>query len=440
MNGVNTKRLKMILSDILEFASGEELDDKFKRLYEDSHVAKLFAFLHQRLNHLLGFMNSRMESGRYQYHFNTDNSRELLAILGVIDKLDELKKEGVAIEFSESYRSQLESCREFLSESGGSAIPEDLKPLKLEEYDPVFVLNENSMDLINAALGSSSVNGDGFGVSEASRRDILEAFDEYDLEWHGRLPDFYKLIDRLEFGKLFVTEQHNVYAGEIHSTEVLRDDIGEVIAELETKDFLEFLCQSIHPDVRRDIDETRRLYALYNKHLRLDGYQIVETKQKAAGRPIFSYAAVNIESNLSSETVNKIDRVQIKNIVEECRRKMSNREYGDAIKDSNVLLEACIKEVYKKKTGKDMVLSKNEKKEGLNARFKELIKALDDGSDEVFQSVSKQLISIVNQLLQIRNNYGGVHDKEFELQVRHQAALVINSTITLVDYIYGFVE
>lgn len=50
--------------------------------------------------------------------------------------------------------------------------------------------------------------------------------------------------------------------------------------------FLKFLCETVHPVVRPDADEVKRIVGYYNDQLRKDGWELFE-KSDISGRPIF---------------------------------------------------------------------------------------------------------------------------------------------------------
>lgn len=50
--------------------------------------------------------------------------------------------------------------------------------------------------------------------------------------------------------------------------------------------FLNFLCEMIHPIVRTDQSEVNRFLQIFNENLKEDNYEIVE-KTKISGKPIF---------------------------------------------------------------------------------------------------------------------------------------------------------
>jgi hypothetical protein len=52
--------------------------------------------------------------------------------------------------------------------------------------------------------------------------------------------------------------------------------------------FLQFLCETIHPLVRPDTNEILSLLDVYNQELAKDGWQIIEVK-RISGKPVYGY-------------------------------------------------------------------------------------------------------------------------------------------------------
>lgn len=50
---------------------------------------------------------------------------------------------------------------------------------------------------------------------------------------------------------------------------------------------MKFLCTTIHPRVRTNVEKVSKLIEIFNKHLSHDGYEIVKTDE-ISGRPVFS--------------------------------------------------------------------------------------------------------------------------------------------------------
>lgn len=127
-----------VYQDIETKYSERQYDDRFTHLYEaeNSRLRPAFAYLHDRLNSLLGFMNEKRLRGG---HYNADQSRELIDVTREIGQLrTTLRRIGVEVSLSAPYETVLERCRRFLTSSGGSAIPEDFEEVTLEDYEPIF--------------------------------------------------------------------------------------------------------------------------------------------------------------------------------------------------------------------------------------------------------------------------------------------------------------
>ncbi|KIU03053.1 serine/threonine-protein kinase [Frigoribacterium sp. MEB024] len=99
----------------------------------------VFGALHERLNALFLFMNSKMDRGR---HFNAEQSRDLIDLIEEIREVrGSLGKIGIDIRVREDYQRVLNECSAFLVVSGGSPIPESFAKIDIDRFDPVFVSN-----------------------------------------------------------------------------------------------------------------------------------------------------------------------------------------------------------------------------------------------------------------------------------------------------------
>lgn len=107
-------------------------------LYKDvqyEHLKWVFATLHSRLTVLFEIMNDRLDTG----HYLANDSRELLHVIGEIDRLQsKLRGTQYAFEVIPEYSTVLKRCKEFLKNSGGSSIPTDFEPIDILDLKPVF--------------------------------------------------------------------------------------------------------------------------------------------------------------------------------------------------------------------------------------------------------------------------------------------------------------
>ena len=140
-------KTELIINDFTKNIFAEDIEENYIKLYElkkDSNDNKnkmnlFFAFYHQKLNNLLDFMNYKIESN---FHYNANQSRELIATIGKITSLrNELSKSEYKFDISEKYELKMQECSKFLSEYSGSTIPEDTEIFSTEKYEKIFTLS-----------------------------------------------------------------------------------------------------------------------------------------------------------------------------------------------------------------------------------------------------------------------------------------------------------
>ena len=140
---------ELILKDYAERSTVELVfnqdSEKFTRLYEDqsSDIQKIFSYFHQRFNNLFDFLNQKNSVNK---HYNADASRDLISL---IDEFEEfqftMKQVGHEIVLSKTYMDAIKATRGFLSNSGGSTIPDDFSPIALIKYDPILELTNKTV-------------------------------------------------------------------------------------------------------------------------------------------------------------------------------------------------------------------------------------------------------------------------------------------------------
>jgi eukaryotic-like serine/threonine-protein kinase len=137
----NMSKVELILQHFIEKIPDpdKEIKDRYANLYSDypKSFAKIFSHLHQTLNELFEFLNSKnRDSGGY---YNAHESRQLLFIIeGIEDMNRDLIGYGEEIITLDEYQKIFDSTRLFLTRSGGSNIPENFPKIHLIHYEPVF--------------------------------------------------------------------------------------------------------------------------------------------------------------------------------------------------------------------------------------------------------------------------------------------------------------
>lgn len=133
-------------------------------------------------------------------------------------------------------------------------------------------------------------------ITEVSRRNIFDEISLQNINWAGRLNDAQFLNRIFDLSKIPSTDsRYKDAGGDISQHRINNYDweddwifYDHRFKLLYCKDeiFLKFLCETIHPAVRSDMDEVKNLLGLYNKHLMIDGFEILEDTQ-ISGRPVF---------------------------------------------------------------------------------------------------------------------------------------------------------
>lgn len=156
-------------------------------------------------------------------------------------------------------------------------------------------------------------------ISEVTRRAIFDYITASKIAWSGRLDEDDFLARLYDLTKLPSTDYRlRTAAGDIRQHRINWHDWEDdwVFYDsrfnlLHTKDeeFLRFLCETVHPVVRTDIDQARELTTAYNNELSVNGWQLVEAKQ-LSGKPVYAPMKLGARSEIFEEPTGwqKVDR------------------------------------------------------------------------------------------------------------------------------------
>lgn len=127
----------LMLTDMEEKYEARPSSPAFSRLYEDvGRWGHMFAVLHEELNSHFDGINGRALSTK---HYWAGNSRDFLQLIKDLkEDLYALKRGGVDAMLVDSYQQAIERCQPWLSQSGGSVVPDDFEPVTIIKYEPVF--------------------------------------------------------------------------------------------------------------------------------------------------------------------------------------------------------------------------------------------------------------------------------------------------------------
>jgi hypothetical protein len=156
-------------------------------------------------------------------------------------------------------------------------------------------------------------------ISEVTRRAIVDFLTTSGTDWAGRLPEDDFLARLYDLTAMRSTD-HRVRnaASDIHQHRVnWRDweddwvfyDSRFNLLHAPDSDFLRFLCETVHPVVRLEVEDVTTLIEAYNQELAADGWSLVETKQ-ISGRPVFAPQRIGQRVQVFEEPTGwqKVDR------------------------------------------------------------------------------------------------------------------------------------
>lgn len=111
----------------------------FKEYYtsfDNVCLIEILSITHSNLNDLFSFMNSK--NAKHGGHYNAAESRVLIDLIEQIRILQVTLRDEYSFEIDPYYMRIINSCRIFLSKSGGSSIPEEFPRINIIEHKPIF--------------------------------------------------------------------------------------------------------------------------------------------------------------------------------------------------------------------------------------------------------------------------------------------------------------
>ena len=117
-----------------------EYIDFYKTYSSNTDVVEILSTLHYLLISEFRAMNTRLPTGNSTAHFWASDSRILInAIENAFKIVGLFKANGIGIVLDSYYEEIMNKCREFLSSSYGSEIPEHMDSIEIYSKTPVFV-------------------------------------------------------------------------------------------------------------------------------------------------------------------------------------------------------------------------------------------------------------------------------------------------------------
>ncbi len=205
---------------------------------------------------------------------------------------------------------------------------------------------------------------------------------------------------------------------------------------------LRFLAETVHPVVRPDVTESRKLVQLYNQYLKNDGFEIAE-KTRISGKPIYvgRYIGTSTIPALSTakEVLSGSDLIYVSQQITRMEAAVAN-DPGLAIGTAKELVETCCKTILLERGVTP------DKTDDLPQLVKKTVKELRLTPSDIPDSAKaadtirvllSNLATITNGIAELRNKYGTGHGKEASMRglgVRH-AKLAVGAASTLAVFL-----
>lgn len=289
-------------------------------------------------------------------------------------------------------------------------------------------------------------------ISEVTRRDIVDALSLGDAHWSGRLEPIAFLNRIFDLSSMPSTDgrfkdaesdiwQHTVNNDDWEPDWVFTDSRFNLLRG-DDEIFLRFLCETLHPVVRKSAEEAESLAATFNGFLRADGFQLVP-KMMMSGRPVFAARELGLSATPGlAGARNALSGADLDYVSQQISR-MEAAVANDpalAIGTAKELVETCCKTIL---TDRGVPFSKNaDLPELVSLTAKELdLTPKDIPEQATARDTIKRLLSnlatITQGVAELRNHYGtgqGKHAGAKGLQARH-ARLAVGAASTLAAFL-----
>jgi len=285
-------------------------------------------------------------------------------------------------------------------------------------------------------------------ISEISRQNIFDFIQVEEIFWSGKMDEIEFLSRIFDLSQMPSTDsrfedcggdiwQHRINNYDWEDNWIYYDGRFNLL-RCDDSVFLQFLCEMLHPLIRRDTSEVSKLQQIFNDILKNDGFEIV-VKTKISGKPIF--AARNIlTKNAAIEKSNKeiTERLNAEYVSSQINLMESSVDSAPymSIGIAKELIETCCKKILTERK------IEPDKKWNLLTLVKETNKILEltpkDIPDEkrasmTIKTILGSLSAVVHGICELRNDYGSGHGKDHKfvgLGSRH-AKLAAGAASTL---------
>lgn len=232
MDKSEEKKVKLLLKDFLMSHSDYQNNSVYLEIYDDCDeiFQKTFSYFHEKMNNLFEFMNAKSTVNN---HYNADSSRELLIVINELREMKRgLQNTDYDFEINSSYVEQIKYVQNFLTNSGGSPIPDDYKEFNTIKYEPIFNLKNKSMSFKNFDYS--------VGVQASFKVDAITIKINEDILKHVKtLLETGHYFNAVEESYKIVREKLKTITGKEKAHEAFKEDNYTLIFGHEAKDEVE---------------------------------------------------------------------------------------------------------------------------------------------------------------------------------------------------------
>jgi hypothetical protein len=289
-------------------------------------------------------------------------------------------------------------------------------------------------------------------ISEVTRRDIVDSLSLGETQWSGRLEPIAFLNRLFDLSSMSSTDgrfknaeadiwQHTVNNDDWDADWVFTDSRFNLLRG-DDEVFLRFLCEALHPVVRKSADEAENLATTFNDFLRADGFELVP-KMMMSGRPVFAAREIGFAATpglaAARETLTGADLDYVSQQISRMEAAIAS-DPALAIGTAKELVETCCKTIL---TERAVTFSKNaDLPELVSLTAKELDLTPKDIPEQAkardtIKRLLSNLATITQGVAELRNHYGTGHGKHAAtkgLQPRH-ARLAVGAASTLAAFL-----
>lgn len=279
-------------------------------------------------------------------------------------------------------------------------------------------------------------------IIDVTRQNIADEMTIEKIWYHGKLsePDFLARLFNLKSlpsrDRRYTNAYDDIYQHMVNNNDWEEDwiysDPRINLLHCDDETYLKFLAMTVHPRVRTNQEEIKKLIEIYNKYLDADGFEIIQTDE-ISGKPVFSgrqkiigkahmvAKKVEIKKYLNTAYVN--GKITI----------MTDAIYKDtdlAIGTAKELLETTCKSILRQKDieiNNKWTLAQLVKATTNSLDFTPKEASAPEKAEKAIKQILGGITSIIQGVGELRNGYGTGHGKDANfkgLEIKYAKLLV----------------